>query len=939
MPEKMNKELKEDTELAHYRLVSKIGAGGMGEVYLAEDTRLGRRVAIKFLNEEFSKDSDKLKRFIQEAKAASALNHPNILTVYEIGEVEGKHYISAELIDGKTLREHLSQKEALPLNTILKIGVQVAEALSAAHQAGIIHRDIKPENIMLRDDGIVKVLDFGLAKLVRTQTGAADPEDATRVQVNTRPGVVMGTVLYMSPEQARGKESDARSDIWSLGLVMYEMLTKRTPFAGETANDSIAAILTKEPPPLDEATPSELRRIVRKCLQKQTDERYQTVKDLLLDVKNLKKELEFSEELERSQIPQSTGSSNVGTAQMSGNATAMHSGVISTQNSVPQQRSSAEYLVSQVKDHKKGVLLGLGLLVLVIAGVAFGVYKFAGRKDTGSAPSFESMKITKLTDTAKAGSAAISPDGKYVVHVKEDAGQQSLWVVHIATGSNVQIIAPAEVEYGRMTFSPDGNYIYFGKREKGEANRTLYQVPVLGGDPKKLNSNVGSPVTFSPDGKRFAFVRNQPGASTMMIANADGTGEQPLAAIKSPESFKTSGPAWSPDGKVIATATASNDGGYHNNLIEVRVEDGAVKPIGTQKWTDAGRVAWLADGSGLIAACGEQGTNVDQVYQISYPGGEARKITNDLNDYHDTSLTADSGSMVTVQENRVLNIWIAPDGNASHARQLTHGANKYDGEWGLQWAPDGTIVYSSLASGSPSVWIMNGDGGNPRRLTQNEGRYPSVSPDGRYVVFSSPQAGAAGIWRMDIDGGNPKQLTNNLGQPSISPDGRWVISSATVSGERRLWKVSIDGGEPVRLTDNNSIRPAVSADGKSIACLYREQENSPWRIAIIPFEGGQPTKLLDVPAGYNTAQISLDGIIIPQPVHWLPDGCSLAYSVTRDGFSNIWSMPIDGGAPKQLTNFTSDQIAYFDLSRDGKPTLFSRGATTKDVILISGFRK
>ena len=280
----------------------------------------------------------------------------------------------------------------------------------------------------------------------------------------------MGTVLYMSPEQARGKETDARCDVWSLGVVIYEMLASTTPFAGETANDSIAAILTKEPPPLDDATPSELRRIVRKSLQKQTDERYQTVKDLLLDVKNLKRELEFSEELERSHIPQSTGSSNVSTAQMSENATAMHSGVISTQNSMPQQRSSAEYIVSQVKEHKKGVLLGLALLVLVIAGVAFGVYKFAGRKDTGSAPSFESMKITKLTDTGKAGSAAISPDGKYVVHVKEDAGQQSLWVVHIATGSNVQIIPPAEVDYGRMTFSPDGSYIYFGRKEKGEAN-------------------------------------------------------------------------------------------------------------------------------------------------------------------------------------------------------------------------------------------------------------------------------------------------------------------------------------------------------------------------------------------------------------------------------------------------------------------------------------
>src|SRR2546430_14772451 len=218
----MNKELAANSSISHYRILSKIGAGGMGEVYLAEDTRLDRRVAIKFLHQEFSKDSDKLHRFIKEAKAASALNHPNILTVYEIGEVEGANYIATELIDGHTLREHLSQKETLPLNTILKIGVQVSEALSAAHHAGIIHRDIKPENIMIRRDGYAKVLDFGLAKLSQPEavaTGSSGSEDATRIQVNTNPGVVMGTVSYMSPEQARGNPTDARTDIWSLGVV------------------------------------------------------------------------------------------------------------------------------------------------------------------------------------------------------------------------------------------------------------------------------------------------------------------------------------------------------------------------------------------------------------------------------------------------------------------------------------------------------------------------------------------------------------------------------------------------------------------------------------------------------------------------------------------------------------------------------------------------
>ena len=232
------KELDADSVLSHYRIVSKIGAGGMGEVYLAHDTTLDRKVAIKFLNQEFSNDEEKLSRFVREAKAASALNHPNILTVYEIGEVDDRNYIATELIDGHTLRQHLAQKEPLPLNTILKIGVQVAEALTAAHQAGIIHRDIKPENVMIRPDGYVKVLDFGLAKSIESKIQIASPEDSTR-QIPTGSGIILGTVGYMSPEQARAQAIDTRSDIFNLGVLLYEMVTAEKPFDGETTSEGI----------------------------------------------------------------------------------------------------------------------------------------------------------------------------------------------------------------------------------------------------------------------------------------------------------------------------------------------------------------------------------------------------------------------------------------------------------------------------------------------------------------------------------------------------------------------------------------------------------------------------------------------------------------------------------------------------------------------------
>ena len=371
----------------------------MGEVYLAEDTELGRQVALKVLLSEVANDEDRVRRFVQEAKAASALNHPNILTVYEIGTFDESRFIATELIKGETLRDRL-RGDSMTLREVLDVAMQVAAALNAAHNAGIVHRDIKPENIMLRDDGIAKVLDFGLAKLLQVRSAEREvrneenptlmqppqenPHSALRIPHLTAPGVIMGTVVYMSPEQARGKETDARCDIWSLGIVMYEMLTKRTPFAGETANDSIAAILTKDPPSLDASTPSELQRIVRKSLQKNADERYQTVKDLLLDVKNLKRELEFSEELERSQVPQSTGASNVSTGQVAENATAIHSGVFSTQNSMPQQRSSAEYLVGEIKSHKLVVAAGLLILVLVAGFFGYRYFSSTGSKQIES---------------------------------------------------------------------------------------------------------------------------------------------------------------------------------------------------------------------------------------------------------------------------------------------------------------------------------------------------------------------------------------------------------------------------------------------------------------------------------------------------------------------------------------------------------------------------
>jgi serine/threonine protein kinase/Tol biopolymer transport system component len=939
--------LEKGTTISHYKILSQIGAGGMGDVYVAEDKRLHRKLALKVLPADVASNKDRMRRFNQEAVAAAALNHPNIAHVYEIGESDGVHFIAMEFIDGVTLRDKI-HRDRPGLRKVLGYLQNVATALAKAHAAGIVHRDLKPENIMVTNDNYTKILDFGLAKLVEPDNtfGTREPagsETATALlQQHSLPGTILGTVGYMSPEQAQGRinEIDHRSDIFSFGCILFEAATGQKAFEGKDVIDSLHKIVHTPTPQIRDFNPNapaDLQRIVRRCLAKEPDKRYQSIKDVAIEIEDLRQELKAAADPDSSASPSPVAEmSSAGSQPISTDSPVLANGG-TAQIDAARTTSSAEYLVSQVKEHKKGVLIGLGILVPVIVGAAFGIYKFAGSKQAGTAPSFESMKITKLTDTGAAGDAAISPDGKYVVHVKQDAGQESLWVRHIGTGSNVQIIPPAEVEYGRLTFSPDGGYIYFPRRKVDEENRALYQVPVLGGEPTELNSNVGSTVTFSPDGKRIAFVRGR-NESTIIVANADGTGEQPLATLKRPEFFKHSGPAWSPDGTVIAVSTgATDDSGRYQRIVEIRVEDGTMKPIGSSKWADCGQVAWLANGSGVIANNFYLGSNISQVYQISYPGGEVQKITNDLLSYHGISLTADSNSIVVVQEDRVSNIWSAPDGDTSRPKQLTRGSAKYEGRVGLRWTPDGRIVFTHTSGLAPHIWIMDEDGSSQRQLNQSIGIHPSVSPDGRYVVFSAQKGGVTSIWRMDIDGGNQRQLASDGVFPSFSPDGLWITyTGIELPGEPRMWRVSIDGGDPVRLTDYLSSAGSVSPDGKSIAAIYREQRDSPARLAIIPFEGGQPTKLLDLPPGYNTVDVSAG---VSQRPHWLPDGRSLAYIVTRNGVSNIWSIPIDGGEPKQLTDFTTYQIAWFDLSPDGKPNLFSRGATTKDVVLISGFRK
>ncbi len=920
---------------SRYRVVSKIGEGGMGEVYLAEDTELGRQVALKVLLSEVAGDEDRVRRFVQEAKAASALNHPNILTVYEIGTFDESRFIATELIKGQTLRDRL-RGEPMTLREVLDVAMQTAAALNAAHSAGIVHRDIKPENIMLRDDGIVKVLDFGLAKLAVDPNATADSEEATRAQVNTRPGVIMGTVQYMSPEQARGRETDARCDIWSLGVVMYEMLTKRTPFAGETANDSIAAILTKDPPPLDAATPSELQRIIKKTLQKNADERYQTVKDLLLDVKNLKRELEISDELERSQMPHATGSANVGTAQLSEHATAIHSGVISTQNRMPQQLSSAEYIVSEIKRHKTGLIGGLLLVVALVGAGGYAVYHFSNREKPSTAPG--QLKISRLvTGLGNIGDASISPDGKYVAYELDKDGKASLHVRQVSTGSDREIVAPVEdSSFTATVFSPDGESVYynFRQREKSPLG-TLYQVPVIGGrEPKKILEHISDIIGFAPDGKRFAFQRDdlKSGDSFLMIGNLDG-GEPREIAKRSGNDWFLGIPAWSPDGRVIVCPVGTDTGGTQYSLVEVPVDGGPERRITPYSWHGVvWRPFWLKDGSGLVVNAQDHISDPVQIWNVSYPGGAVTRITNDLTQYGTTSfgLTADSSTIISIAAESSAQIWLAaPNEDEARARKLSSGSS--DGSSGLDWTPDGRIVYTAQTGDTFDIWSMSADGSGRKQLTSNEDfeSNPTVSPDGRYILFTSDRGGIPHIWRMDIDGGNPKQLTQGGFEdytPICSADSNTVVFLSWRSGTNRLWKIPINGGEPVQVSDLPFQGSGFLPDGKLMFGSYFDDQVSPPRSrpALLSFETGQLVKVFDLPKKAGVA--------------WgMTDEHTFIYQEQRDGVDNLWTVPVDGSTPKQLTKFTSQNIFGFKLSRDGKRIAIARGTASSDIILIKGF--
>ena len=895
------------TSLSHYRLVAPLGAGGMGEVYKAHDLALERTIALKILPPELVRNEERVRRFVQEAKAASSLNHPNIITIHEIGQAEVSsdgsgadskpvHYIAMELIDGATLRRKIHHDDT-DLRTLLGYLAQAAEGLSKAHAAGIIHRDLKPENIMITRDGYTKVLDFGLAKL--SVKKSADASEATAVRHDTRDGALLGTVAYMSPEQVQGKAVDHRSDIFSFGSIVYEAATRQRPFVADSDVEVMHKIIHEKPAAIDSIAPqvpAELRRLVRRCMAKDPDKRYQSMKDIALELSEIVDEFE----------------------ELSASATSASRSVPSDVFSSP---GSPRRLV-------RAAIAAVAVLALGAMAVSVFLWR-ESRRPVSGAVAFRSLNIARLTSSGNVLSVAISPDGKYVAHVTHtDDGRWNLSVRQVATNSDVTVVSGSPTRLTEVAFTPDGHYLYYtrAETESGAGYSSLFQIPALGGPPRKIAFDVDTAPAFSPDGKRIAFGRGYPpeGMNGLIVANADGTGEREL--LRAPRLGRGPvTPSWSPDGSKLIIAARSLEGGVHTKILEVDAATGKQRSIGSTRWRLVFDTQMLPDASGIVLA-GFPGDGWNpQVWLQPYPDGEAVRITNEVNAYTSISMTSDGKTLSSIVESFDSDIFVTDPGDASGGTVLTGGTADHN-PFDVAVAATGAVVYEFDRGRGLDVAIVDGPGAAPRMLTSDAtSAAPDISDDGKTIVFQSRRVGGVPrIFAIDAEGGNVRDLAPGAG-PVIARDGSFVVYVTPTSD---LLRVPIAGGTPQKVATRTNGNFAVSPDSKSLAYQYwkrAEGGREMLYLTVVPLAGGTPT--MDVPFAFgNVARL-----------RWTPSGDGIAYIRNTGNGSNIYVQPVSGGEAKQVTRFRSGTIFSFDWRRDGK-LVVSRGDQRSDVVLISNFR-
>lgn len=886
----------------------------MGEVFKARDQRLNRSVALKFLPEQAGARARG--RFEREAQMVAALNHPHICSLFEVGDESGRPYLVLELLEGETLRARLARGPVPPAQ-LVEWGAQIADALDAAHRRGILHRDLKPENIFVLPSGHIKVLDFGLARM-ETEVG---PEDLTM----TSPGVMLGTVPYMSPEQARGELVDARSDIFSFGSVFYEMAAGRAPFTAKSAAETLAAVLHQQPLPPSRARtelPPKVDEIAGRCLEKDPELRYQSAADLRSDLRRL-----------------SRGSASAADSEIAPGASAAATRAPASRAAVTAtSMGPAGSATAPSAWRRRWAWAGLGAAVLGVAALAaLGWWRLA-RREPGAAATPPRLQFRQLTFNGLVEDAAISPDGKFLAHIDDGPQGTSLHLYSIASGSDVEIVPPAPGCCHSPSFSPNGGEVYFVQ------GGNLLTVPLLGGTAQIIATHVCSGAAFSPDGGEIAWVggAGQPNTA-LMLAHADGTGAHVLhrpgtggylsscwsANLDGP----MHGPGWSPDGRWIALSLGAASGLPH--VVLINAQTGRSQPLGPGFLPIAADLNWLPDGSGLITTAAIPLAALPQVWELTFPGGKLIQLTNDLQGYTASSTAAD-GQLALVHAVPQYNLWVQQQPQGAFV-QIPGGGSDDDGENGVTWTHNGGLATIRFLGETAQIWTENSDGTRARPAVSgnlpNEPNALLAAPNGQ-LVFGDGEADAR-IWRVNADGTGLSKLTElpagySAYDPSLLLGGREVgYLLEPPKGEPTLWAVPLAGGRPRQIWDGSiyaGTNPA-SADGTRVFAVHFATGGKAEAV-IIRVDGKQP-QITPAP-GFQIGSMATQW-------DWTPNGLAITYVRHQGDVDNIWALPLAGGKPRELTHFHDLQIPHYAFAPDGRLAI-CRGWQNSDAVLATGLR-